>query len=616
MNWGVNQDFFRQQLESGRCMVLVDALDEAPDRKSREAMSNLIQQAARVYSGNHFVVTARPQANVGKSALPGPEFDQVRIADLEWEAVESFLARWSAALFGHSPAQAEAHRRQLVEAVGSRAAIRRLARNPVMLTALAVLHWNNRRLPEQRAELYESIIKWLSQSRENREGRTTPERCVAVLQDLARAMQDHPQGRQVQVARQWAAQAISTRFREVAEAERSDVAERFLREEEIDSGIVISRGSDIRFWHLTFQEYLAARAISGLPDDEQHRLFLKTGRAYSSEWREVVFLVAGVLYQQGISKVDALFSAILNDLEQRSPNSGWKKWFRTKEEDIAAQARAVGLLGGVLQDLGPLRYRSTDPRLEANLRTILGIFKAEQNQTVEFKLRLEAAEALGQAGDPRLNGDNWAWIEPSTVRAGESPPREMNLPGYGIGRYPVTVEEFRRFVEDGGYDNPRWWRNGFPSGHHAPDKWDEQLQHANRPIVGVSWYEAMAYCEWQGVQLPVEAEWERAARGKDGRRYPWGDAEPNTTLSNYCESDINHPTPVGLYPFGATADGILDLAGNVWEWTTDWPAKGKTRVVKGGSWNANKWLLRSTARFGLDAGDRRANVGFRVRKST
>jgi formylglycine-generating enzyme required for sulfatase activity len=330
----------------------------------------------------------------------------------------------------------------------------------------------------------------------------------------------------------------------------------------------------------------------------------------------VVFLVAGVLYQQGISKVDALFSAILNDLQRRSPISSWAKRFRTNEKQLAAQARAVGLLGGILQDLGPLRYRSADPRLEANLRTILGIFEAEQIRNLEFKLRLEAAEALGQAGDPQLNGDNWVWIDAGHFTFGESPRQEIDLSGYGIGRYPVTVEEYRRFVEDGGYDNQRWWRNGFPSRKHAPDKWDEQIQHANRPVVGVSWYEVMAYCEWQGVQLPIEAEWERAARGKEGRRYPWGDAEPDTAFSNYCESVIGHPTPVGLYPLGSTPDGVLDLAGNVWEWTTDWFVNGKTRTVRGGAWNTNKWLLRSMSRFGLDPSDRRANVGFRVRQST
>jgi len=275
-----------------------------------------------------------------------------------------------------------------------------MARNPVMLTALAVLHWNNKRLPEQRAELYESIITWLSRSRENRPGRATAERCVELLQELARSMQDHPDGRQVQVARRWAAEALTPRFGDVNEAER------FLKEEEADSGIVVSRGSDIRFWHLTFEEYLAARAIAGLKDTEQHRLLLSGGKAYLPEWREVVLLLAGVLHQQGTAKVDAFFSAVLDDLY-----SGWRRWLGLKPT-LAAQARTAGLLGAALQDLQSLRYQISDPRYEAMMNAVLGIFDAEKSASVDFRVRLEAAEALGLAGDPRLAMDNW-------VRVGE-----------------------------------------------------------------------------------------------------------------------------------------------------------------------------------------------------
>jgi serine/threonine-protein kinase len=151
--------------------------------------------------------------------------------------------------------------------------------------------------------------------------------------------------------------------------------------------------------------------------------------------------------------------------------------------------------------------------------------------------------------------------------------------------------------------------------YEAPDRWDQQIQHANWPVVGVSWHEAMAYCEWQGVQLVGEAEWERAATGSSRSPYPWGDREPESTLANFRQSALGHPTPVGFYPLGVTADGIYDLAGNVWEWTIDWFVQGKSRVVRGGSWNVNAWLLRNTTRFGLAAGNRRDDVGFRVQKS-
>ena len=141
-----------------------------------------------------------------------PEFAQVRIEPLEDDAIEHFLDRWCRALFPEDAAtpetgtgtnrpdrsqshfrvsQAAAHRDELLDALHSRPEIRRLARNPVMLTALAVVHWHEKRLPEQRADLYESILDWLARSRENRPDRPSPERCIALLQKLALAMQDH-----------------------------------------------------------------------------------------------------------------------------------------------------------------------------------------------------------------------------------------------------------------------------------------------------------------------------------------------------------------------------------------------------------------------------------------
>ena len=142
-----------------------------------------------------------------------------------------------------------------------------------MLTALAVVHWNERRLPEQRADLYDSIVHWLARSREQRPGRPSAERCLALLQELALYMQNHPEGRQVQLPSRWAAEALAAEFGERAgegraapsrrAVTRSSAPSGFLDEEEIDSGIVVGRGNEVSFWHLTFQEYLAARAIAG-----------------------------------------------------------------------------------------------------------------------------------------------------------------------------------------------------------------------------------------------------------------------------------------------------------------------------------------------------------------
>jgi formylglycine-generating enzyme required for sulfatase activity len=126
------------------------------------------------------------------------------------------------------------------------------------------------------------------------------------------------------------------------------------------------------------------------------------------------------------------------------------------------------------------------------LLRVMGIFDAQQSATVPLKVRVAAAEALGQAGDPRLRGNNWVRIPAGTFVMGEGNwAHEVELDAYRIGRYPVTVEEYGRYVEEGGRE---------------PKDWDKQLEYPNRPVVYVSWHDAKAYCEWAGVRLATEAE--------------------------------------------------------------------------------------------------------------
>jgi formylglycine-generating enzyme required for sulfatase activity len=136
------------------------------------------------------------------------------------------------------------------------------------------------------------------------------------------------------------------------------------------------------------------------------------------------------------------------------------------------------------------------------------------------------------------------------------------------------------------WDNPRW---------NVP----------NHPVVGINWYEAVAYCRWlteklcalgtlgkdEAVRLPTEREWQRAAQGDDGREYPWGEwAEGH---ANTRESGIGQPSAVGLFPEGASPCGALDMAGNVWEWCADWYDEDRdTKVLRGGSWNDFQWFAR------------------------
>jgi serine/threonine-protein kinase len=186
----------------------------------------------------------------------------------------------------------------------------------------------------------------------------------------------------------------------------------------------------------------------------------------------------------------------------------------------------------------------------------------------------------------------------------------VELNAYEIAKYPVTVEEYTRFVEEGGRE---------------PVEWDKQVLYPNRPVVYVSWYDAVAYCAWARVKLPTEAQWERAARGQEGRRFPWPHGEPDANRANYRDTGIGAPTPVGLFPLGATPDGICDMAGNVWEWVSDWyaaypkrkqrnptgPEKGSDKVLRGGSWSNYALNLRAAYRVRYVPDYWYYNIGFR-----
>jgi formylglycine-generating enzyme required for sulfatase activity len=130
-----------------------------------------------------------------------------------------------------------------------------------------------------------------------------------------------------------------------------------------------------------------------------------------------------------------------------------------------------------------------------------------------------------------------------------------------------------------------------------PREWEEQKEHPNRPVAWVSRYESSAYAAWAGARLAAEAEWEWAARGPEGRQYPWGNEGPDATYANYAEGGPGAATPVGLYPWGATPEGVLDMAGNVFEWVEDWyDYERKYRVLRGGCCNDYATNLRAAPR--------------------
>jgi formylglycine-generating enzyme required for sulfatase activity len=621
---GLSETWFRKLLEDGRGIVLIDGLDEAPTLQSRKTMARLVENCARVYTNCHFVVTSRPKAYTAETTLYA--FEPFEVQPLGESAVNLFLSRWCEALFPEETPLRERHFAELQFALQSRPDIRRMATNPVMLTALATVHWNARRIPEQRAELYESIVLWLARARESRKGRTSAERCINLLQAIALAMQNSSEGRLVEMNRRGAAEQIASRFEDGGSS--VEAAERFLIEEELDSGIVVGRGDNLRFWHLSFQEFLAARAAAGLREQDQDELFFSDlSKTLSSEWRETLLLFSGILYHQGPEKLDAFVSHFLG---------------HSRDSTLARKAKLVGLIGSIQRDLASFHYKFQDPRFEEMRGSVMSVFEHTGIQVLEPAARLEAAEAIGQSGDPRLDEPHWIEMSSGTFLIGaqsddpeaigydpcalrnEGPCAMVAVQKFRISRFPVTVAEFENFIADDGYDHSKYWKNDGFGRWKRPEQWDAQLQYPNRPVVGVSWYEAQAYCRWSGygVRLPTGIQWERAARGIQSRLFPWGDEQPNDTLLNYASAlssnkeersrtYVGRPTPVGFYPTGATPDGVMDMAGNVFEWCQD-EIEVSFRLVRGGGYNSVSLFVRAAFKGRYEAGTRRDFIGFRI----
>ncbi|MFN8001953.1 MAG: SUMF1/EgtB/PvdO family nonheme iron enzyme [Acidobacteriota bacterium] len=244
----------------------------------------------------------------------------------------------------------------------------------------------------------------------------------------------------------------------------------------------------------------------------------------------------------------------------------------------------------------------------------------------------DAAVGYDSAGRYTIGDDNGEYGD-------EKPQSKVQLPEFQIGRFPVTNAEYKLFIEADGYKDERWWDTTEArewlreQEEHLPEYWnDAQFNNPAQPVVGVSWFEARAYCCWltataadgSVLRLPTEAEFEAAARGKKGRLYPYGN-EFDASRCNTREGHVGRTTPVGIFA-NATPEGVFDLSGNADTWTLsifeNYPYRSndgreelvsdENRVLRGGSWFSLQVDARAVSRNDGRPADRLNDFGFRV----
>jgi serine/threonine-protein kinase len=214
--------------------------------------------------------------------------------------------------------------------------------------------------------------------------------------------------------------------------------------------------------------------------------------------------------------------------------------------------------------------------------------------------------------------------------SGEQPVHSVDLDAYWIDKTEVTNAMYAKCVQTGACPQPQQTDSSTRTSYFGAAQFDKY------PVIYVTWFMAGIYCKWVGARLPTEAEWEKAARGTDGRAYPWGNASPTCELANFWDTSkngcITDTSPVGSYPSSASPYVALDMAGNVMEWIADWldpgyyakslpsnptgPISGTNRVLRGGAWGYVNTFVSSSYRFGHLPQSTDPNIGFRCSRGT
>ncbi len=638
-------DFGKRLMKRGNLLFLLDGLDEVADLAQREEVSGWIEEAFSDYPDCRFVVTCR-FAGYSPSVRLSEKFLEMHVRPLSEQEAEKFVRNWYAIVekgLAKDIEQAESIAREKADHLIERLRhpdfrarrVFELTRNPLLLTNICLVHRHRGSLPQRRARLYEECIDVLLEHwRESKK-----------LMVEVNALQ----GRQVlQPAALWLHQkegrtrATADELSPVIEPVLKEIqwtgggAQKFLEIIRDESGLLTGWGQDhYGFMHLGFQEYLAAREIRSRFQEEMNekgrssRLKELAQHFGESWWQEVSLLLLAledpplfipymreVVCHPDFAKHGELVEMCLDDAVKASALP------------FVEMLKAEPIKDRNMWERQLLALRTVERLDEKALEAILDPLRDHPYEAIRQWIQDRFKQARQDVIWPEPSGYEMVLIKGDNFMMGseeyddEKPVHEVTVPDFYMGRYPVTNEEYERFMEATGYQEPMYWG-------------DRSFNQPRQPVVGVSWQDAKEFAKWAGLQLPSEAQWEYACRGGSDTRYSWGD-QPDCSKANYGNSnrskeckDINpgKPSPVGNYP--PNVFGLYDMHGNVWEWCEDhwhdnykrapddgsaWVDKkeGAFRVFRGGSWFNLARSCRSALRNGFEPGYRYDLLGFRL----
>jgi formylglycine-generating enzyme required for sulfatase activity len=635
------QGFGERLLRRGNLLFLLDGLDEVANEQQREQVAGWIRDALKIHRSCRFVVICRFAGYIPKARL-GEHFLEMHLRPLTEKQVGLFIHNWYKIVeksLAQDPDQAEGiaveKADSLVQRLGEpdfRARrVFELTRNPLLLTNICLVHRHRSSLPQKRARLYEECIDVLLEHWRGAKGLSvgvTAQEGRRVLQPAALWL--HGEEGRTRAKASELAPHIEPALEAVSWT--GGTAENFLRTIRDESGLLTGWDIDnYGFMHLGFQEYLAAREIRSRAFEEPKVLEELAVHFGESWWQEVALLLLAledpslfapymreVVKQPAFAKDPRFVEMCLNDAAEISSKPFEELLLKSPGKNKPLWARQLLALK-LLERLKPEAVEKLQPKLLQHPSADIRRWFQEKAAQATFDL---ITADLGGYELVHIPGGEFMMGSPKSEEGhhkSEAPLHAVVAKDYFLGRYPVTNEEYGRFLNDNP-DEPE------------PDYWaDRKFNQPRQPVVGVSWEDAQRYAKWAGLRLPTEAEWEYACRAGTDTRYYTGDKEKDLDGAGwYREISDEQTHPVGEKE--PNTFGLYDMHGNVFEWVEDdWHGsynsapedgsawidepRGAARVIRGGSWFNTARYCRSAGRDGLDPGRRLGYLGFRLARS-